>query len=274
MKVNAMDKPIYGMPTNPSRDLLVEISQAGHMGFDFVEIGMEPPGGHFDVFMRKNGPIMSGLKRFHHPPVAHTAYWYELWSEYDEIRHSWINVVKRNIDIASCLGCRKLNIHAPLQHGTYGQSRIHWNRALGNYIKSMDEIVQYASDRGMVIMMENMGPFGAPFDDYSKIMESVPGLRAHIDVGHAFLEGGMPMVRKHIRTFRKRLEHFHFTDNLGLSDDHMGIGQGIIDYFKVMELLRKVKYSKTVGLEVFTSRKDMKNSLSIIREIQEEVWSR
>jgi sugar phosphate isomerase/epimerase len=121
-------------------------------------------------------------------------------------------------------------------------------------------------------MMENMGPYGASFKEYSRIMESVPGLASHIDIGHAFLEGGMTMVRKYLDRFRKKIIHFHFTDNLGLSDDHLAIGAGIIDYFTVMELLKRMGYTGTISLEIISTRKEVKHSLDLIRAVQEEVW--
>ena len=265
-------RPIYGMPTDPSTDIVKEIGSARKMGFDFVELGMEPPEGNHNLLRKKSKAILSGLRRFDHPPVAHSAYWCDLWTSYDEVREAWIDVMKQNIRMAASLGCRKFNIHTAIPHGMYNHSAKHWKHAIGVYISSMKEIVRYASGKEMTIMMENMGPFGADFDEFSRIMSSVPGLKAHLDIGHAFLEGGMKMVRKYLRSFGKDVEHFHFTDNLGLSDDHIGIGQGIIDYYSVMELVKKIKYAKTISLEIFSSRKDLRDSLKIMRILQEEIW--
>jgi sugar phosphate isomerase/epimerase len=91
-------------------------------------------------------------------------------------------------------------------------------------------------------------------------------------VAHAFVEGGMRMVSRYLRTFNPRLAHIHFSDNLGLGDDHIGIGQGLVNYVQVMRLLRRLKYSKSVTLEVYSSRKDLRESLRIVRQIEEIIW--
>ena len=92
-----MDRLKYGMITNPSRDIVREIRDASRMGFDYVEIGMEIPEGHPDVLIRKRQDILRVLKAFRHPPIAHTPYWTDLWSDYDEVRHAWIRVCNKSI---------------------------------------------------------------------------------------------------------------------------------------------------------------------------------
>jgi sugar phosphate isomerase/epimerase len=242
------------------------------MGFDFAELFMEIPEGHYSILEGHKRDLLASLSAFSHPPVAHTAYWLELWSGYEEVRKAWVEVAKRTVDVAASLGCRKFNIHAPIPKGMYSHSMKHWKQALETEARSLREISEYASRRSIKLMLENLGPFGSDFPAFRHIVNRVPGLGVHLDVGHAFLEGGMKMVSRYIRTFRGKLEHFHFTDNMGLEDDHIGIGQGVIDYFKIMEIIRKIRYDKTITLEVFSSRKDLRNSLRIIRAIEEEVW--
>ena len=41
---------------------------------------------------------------------------------------------------------------------------------------------------------------------------------------------------------------------------------------EVMELLKRINYSKTVSFEVFSGRKDMEDSFRIIKAIEEELW--
>lgn len=265
-------RPVYGVMTDPSRDIVKEVGKASRIGFDFVELGMEIPEGHHDILRKKRRGILNALKTFKYPPVAHSAYWVDLWSDYEEVRQAWIRIIKKNIDIAASLGCEKFNIHAPILHGLYNCSAPHTRKAFGNEIRGLKELVRYASGKDMLIILENVPhPETMTSNDYKYIIQRVPGLGVHIDTGHSFLEGGMKMVSRYLKSF-KRLEHLHFSDNLGLSDDHIGIGQGIIDYFRVMEILRKIKYDRTITLEIFSGRNDLRDSLRIIRAIQEEVW--
>jgi sugar phosphate isomerase/epimerase len=268
-----MDRLKYGMITNPSRDIVREIGEASGMGFDYVEIGMEIPEGHPDILMRKRQAILSALKAFRHPPIAHTPYWSDLWSDYEEVRQAWVKVGKKSIDVAAPLGCGKLNIHLPLLQGMYNHVDAYKKRAMRNMARSLRELVRHARCKNAKIVLENMPEADSiSIKEFSYIMGRVPGLGAHVDVAHAFVEGGMPMVSRYLRSFRSRLKHIHFSDNLGLQDDHMGIGHGIIDYARVMRLLRRIKYDKTVSLEIFSSRKDLIESLKAVRALEEEIW--
>ncbi len=263
----------YGMTTNPSRNIIREAMAARKMGFDYLEIGMEIPGGHERLLEKNRKRLLDSLKTFPHGPVGHTAYWSDLWSEYSEVRDAWLSVLKRYAGISASLGCRKMNVHGPLLSGMYKQSRAHKRVALRNFSASMRELVSYANGKGILIVLENMpDPETTDVRDYKGIIDSVPGLGVHVDVGHAFLEGGMNGVRKYLRLAPKRLEHLHFSDNTGMFDEHLGLGQGEIDYFEVMGMLMKLGYGKTATLEIFSGRKDLKQSLKIIRAAEEEAW--
>jgi sugar phosphate isomerase/epimerase len=266
-------RPKYGMMTNPSRDIVSEIQSARRMGFDYVELEMEIPEGHHDILKNRKGEILKALKEFDKPPVGHTPYWSDLWSDYEEVRNAWIQVMRKSIDVSGLLGCGKVNIHAPILHGLYGQSRPHMKRAVGNFVRSMKELTEYASRKDIKIVLENMPtPDTITLKEYSYIMEGVSGLYAHIDAGHCFVEGGMRMISRYIRTFRDRLEHMHFSDSMGEQDDHIGIGVGVIDYYSVMKLLRRIRYDKTISLEIHSSRKELTESLKILRMMEEEIW--
>lgn len=265
-----MERPKYGMITKPSDDMSKSIREASRQGFDYVELFIEIPAGHPDDLIKKRKSLLKTLERFRHPPVGHTPYWTDLWSDYEEVREAWIRVCKKSIDAARSLGCRKLNIHAPILFGMYMHVKSHQKHALSNAIKSLRELVRYAKRKKVLLMLENMDSVW--FRDFQYLLKNVSGLGVHVDVGHAFLEGGMPVVTKYIKTFRKSLEHLHFSDNLGILDDHYGLGQGMIDFIEVMKLLRSIKYDKTITLEIFSGREDAVNSLRIIREIEEDVW--
>lgn len=268
-----MDRPKYGMVTNPSRDIVKEIRDAARMGFDYVELFMEIPEGHQQILKRKRSGILKALKDLSHPPVGHTAHWSDLWSDYEEVRLAWIRVMKKIIDEAAFLGCKKLNIHAPLLRGMYHYIGSYRKMALKNFSTSLRELVQYGIKKDVQIVLENIpDPDSVRFREFTYVVNRVPGLGIHIDVDHAFVEGGMRMVSRYIKTFQKRLEHLHFSDSLGMTDDHLGIGQGIIKYERVMRLLRRIKYDKTITLEIFSGKKDLRNSLKLIRNMEDKIW--
>jgi sugar phosphate isomerase/epimerase len=75
-------------------------------------------------------------------------------------------------------------------------------------------------------------------------MYKVPGLLAHIDIGHAFITDGMAGIKKFISCFGKRIEHIHVHDNYGKADDHLSLGKGKINFSMVMKELKKIGYKR------------------------------
>jgi endonuclease IV len=64
---------------------------------------------------------MQLLQLFKQEPIAHTAYWIDLGSDYDCIRHAWILEAIKEIKTARELGINLINFHANLMGMLYGQ---------------------------------------------------------------------------------------------------------------------------------------------------------
>jgi hypothetical protein len=58
------------------------------LNFDYAEIGIEGPEGNPDIINNKKDEIVKLLQRFKQKPIGHTAYWIDLGSDYDHIRHA------------------------------------------------------------------------------------------------------------------------------------------------------------------------------------------
>ena len=71
-----------------------------------------------------------------------------------------------------------------------------------------------------------------------------------------------------VKTFKKQIVHVHFSDSLG-SDDHLPIGKGMIEYDKVVKLLKKISYDGAITFEVFVD--DRKHVVSS-REKVKKMW--
>ena len=99
------------------------------------------------------------------------------------------------------------------------------------------------------------------------IIDNVPSLFVHLDVAHAFTSGGMESVTEYINTFRDKIIHIHWHDNHGSRDEHLPIGEGLIDHEKAVRALKDIDYDKTITLEVFTNSNDAKTSADKLRTI-------
>jgi hypothetical protein len=67
--------PSYGLPTNPSIEILSEISKIYELGFEYAEIGIEGPEGNPEIINKRKDEIVKLLQVFKQKPVGHTAYW-------------------------------------------------------------------------------------------------------------------------------------------------------------------------------------------------------
>ena len=59
-------------------------------------------------------------------------------------------------------------------------------------------------------------------------------------------------------------------DNHGTEDEHLPIGEGLVDHEKAVRALKDINYDRTITLEVFTNSDDAKSSADKLKII----WSR
>lgn len=267
-----MEIPKFGYLTDPSKDILKEIKKAFRLGFDFVEIGIEPPFATAEYLRENKEKILYILNKNKTFAIAHTTWWVELGSFHEPVRKAWVVEGKKAIDVANELGIKEINFHAQTYPLTLSNKKFR-RQTIQNFIKSSEELVDYAARFNMGVMIENI-PKGKRKsfepDDFKQIFRGVNGLGFHLDVGHAFIGEGMRGVEKYIKTFKDRLWHVHLHDNHGKHDEHLPIGEGNIDFRKVVKSLKKVEYNRTITLEVFDTEKRIKQSLRKIKRIWKE----
>jgi sugar phosphate isomerase/epimerase len=145
--------PSYGLLTNPSNDIITEIRKIYDLNFEYIEIGIEGPEGNPDIINRRRDEIVKLLEEFKQKPIGHTAYWIDLGSDYDYIRHAWILEAIRQIKTARKLGIEIINFHANINGMFYGKKR---KIVLDNLIKSLREIVKQSKKYEIDVMLENV----------------------------------------------------------------------------------------------------------------------
>ena len=174
--------PSYGLLSNPSNEIISEISKIYDLDFEYAEIGIEGPEGNPEIINKK--------ERFKQKPIGHTAYWIDLGSAYDYIRHAWILEAIREIRTARRLGIDLINFHANLNGTFYGEKR---KILLDNLIKSLREIIRHAKKSKEVhVMLENV-PLSNGIhnvDEFKYVIDNVDTLLVHLDIPHAFTSGG------------------------------------------------------------------------------------
>jgi len=207
------------------------------------------------------------LLKFDDKPVGHTAHWMDLGSDFERIRQAWISEAIQETKLAKGLGIYLINFHSSAKGMFFGEKR---KMILDNWIKSLREIISHSQRLGVQIMLENVPKSSSgihKLDEFKYIIDNVQGLNVHLDIPHAFTSGGMQAIIDYIRAFSKKIVHIHWHDNNGVYDEHLPIGEGLIDHNKVVKELKNINYNRTITLEVFTGKQDAKNSANKLKEL-------
>ena len=267
-------QPKYGLLTDPVESVPDEILRFGKLGFDYVEIGIEEPQATPQMLMRQNQEILRSLSETRLFALGHTAYWVGFGSAHEKVRRGWVEEAKDMIQAASQLRIHLLNFHYNARLGRVGAKEASRNNFVENFSNSMRELTQFAESMNVELMLENPPPQGVypleGIDYFAQVINSVPKLRLHLDVAHAYIENGMKGVQQYLDTFGDKLVHVHLHDNHGKQDEHLPLGRGKIDIRKVVKALKEIDYCRTITFEVFTSRTDAVRS----RELFKKRWER
>jgi sugar phosphate isomerase/epimerase len=263
--------PSFGLLTNPLENVPLEISRIRKLGFDYAEIGIEEPNATPSILMAQKNEIISALTENELYPLGHTAYWVGFGSSHEEVRQGWVREGKEMIRVASQLGIQLLNFHFYSRLGMVGRTERSKEIFLRNFTNSIEELTRFAAQDRVELMLENVpSECGHPLGSlacFSQVMLAVPSLKFHFDVGHAFIENRMKGVKEYLDAFADRLAHIHIHDNHGEQDEHLPLGDGKIDFKKVVKLLKGIGYEKTITFEVFTSRSDAARSMRFLKRL-------
>jgi sugar phosphate isomerase/epimerase len=121
----------------------------------------------------------------------------------------------------------------------------------GYNIQALKEINKYANDKDVTLCLENIftdNSVDKTFTDLLEIQQAVGNsLKFTLDIGHArlFTDDG---AEHGIKLLGENIHHIHFTDNMGVKDDHLPIGDGNSDYSGIMDFIRN--FTSIVTLEI------------------------
>lgn len=236
-----------GVMNHPNADLLEEIEWVSHNGFDFIDLTIEPLKAYdFDLHRVKKALNASGLE-----VIGHTNPFLPFILPIGSIREACLEEFRKYVDIFVQLGVDKMNIH-PSYHAPFFsvQDKIEANI---HFLKLVNQICE---SEGVTLMLEN---FVSPFDNpetFSRIVEEVPGLKVHLDVGHSNINQEKNLAEDFFKEFGEDIVHLHFSDNNGKKDDHLPLGCGSIDWEQVVRTVKGLGFDGTITLEIFVSDRD------------------
>lgn len=254
---------LIGTMNHPGRDLRGEIEWMAELGLDFIDLTLEPPLAsvrRLDLQAVRDLLHAHGLR-----VVGHTAYYLPLCSPFESIRRAAVEELKLCLQAFASLGASWMNIHpdskAPLHERKF---------IIERNLQTIRELLPVAREFNVGIMMENLpGSFNTA-KQVGELLDAIPELGLHLDIGHANLLVERNTTDELLTAFGRRLQHVHLHDNKGGSADlHLPLGAGILDIPHYVRSLQKAGYDGTITLEVFTPDRQY---LTYSRDVLRRVW--
>lgn len=235
-----------GAMNHPARPLDAELRWMSDLHLDFVDLTLEPP--CVAPWQIDPAQIRSLLAAHNFNAVGHTAYYLPIGSSFESLRRAAIDELKRAVDAFAAIGARWMNVH-PDGHAPFYDERT----IVGRNINSLGELVEHARGTGVGIMVENVpGRFNNAVQ-LAALLEPLPGLALHLDIGHCNLGVESNTTEEILARFASRLAHVHLHDNRGgHADLHLALGMGNMDVPRCVRALRDSGYDGTITLEVFS----------------------
>jgi sugar phosphate isomerase/epimerase len=245
MKFGAMNFPIH--------PVISEIDRIADLGFDYLELAMDPPAAHYTTLHSDRAKIQNALTRRNLSLICHLPTFVSIGDLTDSIRQASLAEMERSLRVAESLGAVKVVFHPGAVHGM-GHFVPDVARAYG--LASLDAIYRLAAELSLPLCVENMFPgYGAYYEarDYEVLFKRYPGMQMTLDTGHAHIgatDGGR--LKQFVELFASRIDHVHISDNSGRADEHLPPGRGSIDFRWLVKKLKAAGFGATVTFEIFT----------------------
>jgi sugar phosphate isomerase/epimerase len=249
---------------HPARDVLQEIEWIAAMGLGFIDLTLEPP--MAASWKVDRAAVRRSLECHGLGVVGHTAFYLPIASGIEEIRRASLEELRRCVDVFAEIGARWMNVH-PDRHAPMHDRRFFIEKNLA----TLGELLPYAAERGIGLMVENLpGDFNTA-RDLGELLDPLPGLGLHLDIGHANLLVVQSTVEELLSAYGSRLRHVHLHDNKGgAADLHLPLGTGSVDVRRAVRSLKALGYDGTITLEVFTPDP---HHLVYSRDLLQRVWT-
>ena len=156
--------------------------------------------------------------------------------------------LKQSMAYANQLHAQLFVLHPGMQSGI---SQFYPGRDWEQTVQSTRLLHKNAEEYGLRVAIENMpqkyGSIMKTPEDFSRLYkETNLDLGIVLDVGHANLEAQTELFLKQLPD---KVWHMHLSDNFGEQDQHLGIGDGRIDWQQFARTLRTIGYDRTVMVE-------------------------
>jgi sugar phosphate isomerase/epimerase len=166
-------------------------------------------------------------------------------NDVDTLNQVYVPKVFELFPIMKSLSMRVLTIHLWLDQ------RFVKKRTLESKLDILRKVVERAADDAILVCIENLSE---EVKDMEPAFREIPSLRMTLDLGHGELLCEKNRSMGFIEKVPERIQHIHLHDNRGgtshTDDLHLPPGQGVIDFKGLFEALHRIRYDRTVTLEL------------------------
>jgi len=254
---------LIGAMNHPASPVVDQIEWIAELGLDFVDLTLEPP----EAASWRIDPhaIRAALEKHKLPVVGHTAFYLPMGSAIEDLRRASVCELRRCLEAFSIIGAPWMNVH-PDRHAPMHDRNfyIRQNR------RTFEELFVDARRLGVGLMIENLPGDYNNARQLGELLDPLPELGLHLDIGHANLEVPHNTTEEILQAYGTRLRHVHLHDNKGgFADLHLPLGAGTLELGSAIRALKRCGYDGTITLEVFTPDK---HYLMYSRDVLRRIW--
>ncbi len=217
-----------------------EIRQVCELNYPFVEINMDDP-----VKIESQLDSLLALKEkygiqylAHYPNEGNPA-------DLKNLEEVFVPKVKQLIEFSPLLEIKKGTIHF------WMDKRWASEKVISEKISMLSQLVDHSVRFNLQLCLENLT---SRHDSFARYFKEIPNLKMTMDIGHGQLLSKENTAFGFMAHVFEKIEHVHVHDNLGgtgVEDDlHLPLGQGIVDYPKILSILAQKGYDSTITMEV------------------------
>jgi sugar phosphate isomerase/epimerase len=254
-----------GRMNNPAGDLASEIALTKQLGFDYLELTLEPPkAAAADL---KASQVAAWLGDAGLGAAGHTAFYLPVGHPFEGVRLAAVDQLRRDLDFMAEMGIPFATVH-PDGHtfvGLYEQDRLKLQA------DSFARLCAHGDDIGVQVLCENLKGFAGDPDLLKQyLFDPLPTLGLNLDVAHAALGVQGNRTARFLELLGDRLVHVHVSDNNGEQDLHQPVGTVRLPLQNLLKKVRATGYDAGITLEVFANDP---RYVALSREIVAEWWA-
>jgi len=260
-------KPEIGfMGQLSTENILDDLDFAVKNDFNWFEIGLDWKQ-NYNLKPEVIEKIRDTSKNYGIRLIVHTAFYLPTSTMLPEIKKGVIENVKNGIILANKIGSDRLTIHPGYREMPEPAIKLCYE----SLVENLKSIVEIGKRYDVNICLENFDKSAyvlcAELKDFLNVLNSVEGLKATLDIGHANTTDIKPA--EYFNGVKNFVMDMHVHDNNGELDEHKCLREGNINYQKLFFECKKAKYTGPFILELFPYENILKG-----KKILSDFWEK